>query len=84
MSTDRPDQLDARQLDQLAPPLRRYLLRLCGWCSTSLAGRRCDAWYCSTAHRCRAWRDRRRTGTPRPVWPSPNLTDPHTEKGPTP
>lgn len=69
MSTDL---LDADPVPTaLTPALRRYLARLCGWCACSLVGRRSDAHYCTTAHRCAAWRARRAAVS------SPNLTEPH-------
>lgn len=50
----------ARVLDDLDRYLRRAALaRRCAWCETSLDGQRSHARYCSTAHRCRAWRRRR-------------------------
>ena len=54
----RTSALDAlAELD--AHALTAFIRRRCAWCSSSLTGKRRDAHFCSTAHRCRAWRHRR-------------------------
>ncbi len=59
MRADRPTTEALAQLDALR--LAAYRARLCAWldCTASTRHQRADAHYCSTAHRCRAWRRRR-------------------------
>lgn len=52
MATDTLARLDADRLTA-------FIRRRCAWCGCSTASQRRDAHYCTTAHRCRAWRHRK-------------------------